>query len=347
VNNALKGLPSFVGLSRHGEVRHALLDIAAVMQDLASRPTHVSELVEQTLDYTGYCDASAFGAGGVWFGGNKELQPVIWRVQWPKDVTDAVVSDSNPDGRLTNSDLEMAGVLLQEAVLEATIGPSAMIATQTAIGCDNSPAAAWTSCMASRSASPVSYRLLWGLAMRQRLTRSAPPAEFQIAGVQNTMADVASQAVKGVATPFHLLDQSPSAMCPETFLTLFNSTYPLPQTLPWTNVQPPSALWSNVILMLRGQRLPLRQWTITLEPSRGKIGPTTPESVTSTPGCATIPSPPNKPISWPLPPGFALESLAMRSRLDTKLWKKRSVMWHKPSFWQGTMTPEAHAGQKS
>jgi hypothetical protein len=253
VNNALKGLPYFVGLSRQGEVRHVLLDITAVIRDLASRPTHISALVEQTLDYTGYCDASAFGAGGVWFGGNKELQPVFWRVQWPKDVTDVVMSDSNPDGRLTNSDLKMAGVLLQEAVLEATIGPSAMIATQTAIGCDNSPADACTYGMASRSASPVSYQLLRGLAMRQRLTRSAPPAVFHIAGVQNTMADVASRAVKKVATPFHLLDKSPSAMCPETFLTLFNSTYPLPQTLPWTNVQPPSALWSNVILTLCAQ----------------------------------------------------------------------------------------------
>jgi hypothetical protein len=126
VNNALKGLPSFVGLSRHGEVCHALIDITAVIQDLASRSTHVSKLIEQTLNYTGYCDASAFGAGGVWFGGGKDLKPIVWRVQWPKDVTNAVVSGSNPDGRLTNSDLEMARVLLQEAVLEATIGPSAI-----------------------------------------------------------------------------------------------------------------------------------------------------------------------------------------------------------------------------
>jgi hypothetical protein len=142
-----------------------------------------------------------------------------------------------------------------------------------------------------------------GLAMRQRLTRSAPPAVFHIAGVQNTMADVASRAVKGVATPFHLLEKSPSAMCPQTFLTLFNSTYPLPQTLPWTNVQPPSALWSKVILTLLGQRLPLRQLMITLEPSSGKICTTTPESVASTPGCATIPNPSNKPISCPFRPG--------------------------------------------
>jgi hypothetical protein len=347
LNNALQGLPSFVGLSRHGEVRHALIDIAAVIRDLASRPTHVSELVEQTLDYTGYCDASAFGAGGVWFGGKKKLKPIVWRVQWPKDVTDAVVSDSNPHGRLTNSDLEMAGVLLQEAVLEATIGLSAMASTQTAIGCDNSPAVAWTARMASRSASPISYRLLRGLAMRQRHTRSAPPAVFHVAGIQNTMADVASRAVKGVAAHFHLLEKSPGAMCPQTFLTIFNSTYPLPQKLPWTNVQPPSALWSNVILTLRGQRLQLRQWTITLEPWRGAIGPTTLKNVASTPGCATMPSPPSRPISWPLPPGFALESSAMQSKLDTKLWKKRSVTWHKPSFWQGTTIHAGHTEPKS
>jgi hypothetical protein len=126
----------------------------------------VSDLVEQTRDYTGYCDASAFGAGGIWFGGKKRLKPVVWRVQWPKDVTNAVLSNSNPNGRLTNSDLEMAGVLLQEAILEATIGHSAMASTQTAIGCNNSPAVAWTAQMASRGASLISYRLLQGFAMR-------------------------------------------------------------------------------------------------------------------------------------------------------------------------------------
>jgi hypothetical protein len=66
LNQALRGSPTFVGLSRHGEVRPALLDVATVIKDLASRPTHVHELIQGTLDYTGYCDASAFGAGGVW-----------------------------------------------------------------------------------------------------------------------------------------------------------------------------------------------------------------------------------------------------------------------------------------
>ena len=180
LNAALRGSPAFIGLSRTGEVRYALLDVAAVIRDLAGRPTHVSELVQGDLHHTGYCDASAFGAGGVWLGATVPTPPIVWRVQWPADISADVVSDTNPGGRLTNSDLEMAGVLLQEAVLEEHLGPAAMRAIQTAIGCDNSPAVAWTTRMASRSASPISFRLLKGLAMRQRVTRSAPPPQYSM-----------------------------------------------------------------------------------------------------------------------------------------------------------------------
>jgi hypothetical protein len=347
LNNALKGTPAFIGLGRHSEVRHAILDFATVIRDLASRPTQVTELVQQDLDYVGYCDASAFGAGGVWFGAQKPLSPIVWRVQWPKDVTEAVVSTRNPDGHLTNSDLEMAGVLLQEAVLEAALGPARMVNVQAAMGCDNSPAVSWTTRMATRSASPISFRLLRGLAMRQRLTKSAPPAIFHVAGVQNILADVASRPVQGVASHFHLLEKTPAAMCPDSFLTLYNSHYPLPQKQHWTNVQPPSDLWSSVILTLRGQRLPLRQWTTTLDQRPGVIGPPTPENVGSTPGYATIRNRQNKPTSLPLPPGFALASSGKQSKLDTNLWKRRCATWHKPCFWLDTKTPDEAMGPKS
>jgi hypothetical protein len=71
LNEALQMLPSFVGLRRHGKVRKALLDASALIQELARRPTHVSKLVDREADYIGFCDASAFGAGGVWFSGGK------------------------------------------------------------------------------------------------------------------------------------------------------------------------------------------------------------------------------------------------------------------------------------
>jgi hypothetical protein len=42
-DNVSKGLaPAFVGLSRHREVRHALLDIAAIIRDLASQQVNAT-----------------------------------------------------------------------------------------------------------------------------------------------------------------------------------------------------------------------------------------------------------------------------------------------------------------
>jgi hypothetical protein len=287
-------------LGCHREVRHAIIDIATVIRDLASRPTHVSELVQKDLDYVGYCDASAFGAGGVWFGGKTQLAPIVWQVQWPKDITTAVVSDSNPSGRLTNSDLEMAWVLLHEAVLEAQLG-QAMAGTQIAIGSDNSPAVAWTTWMATQSTSTVSFHLVKGFAMRQRHTHSASPAVYHVAGTTNKLADVASRKLAGVATHFHLLENMPGTMCPDTFLTLF------------TNVQQPSALWSNAISTLRGQRLELRQWTTKLDARPGQTGQPMLHKPGSIPTCGISQSHSNKHTSLPLPPGFELASSGVQS----------------------------------
>ena len=57
------------------------------------------------------------------------------------------------------------------------------------------------------------------------------------------------------------METVPGSVCPPEFLTHFNLSYPL-QSTSWTNVQPPSDLWSNVIATLRGQRLPLQRWTM-------------------------------------------------------------------------------------
>jgi hypothetical protein len=192
--------------------------------------------------------------------------------------------------------------------------------------------------MATRSESPVAYRLIKGLAMRQRIARAAPPTVFHVSGVNNILADVASRPVPGVASHFHLLEKSPNSMCPQTFLTIFDARYPLPQRRYWTNVQPPSALWYNVISTLRGQRLGLRQWMIALDEPHGPTGLPTPNSVESTPGCGTLRKPSNKPTSLPLPPGFELASSGTLSKLASNLWKKPSATWHKPSFWRATMT---------
>ena len=119
------------------------------------------------------------------------MEPIVWCIKWPPDITNNVVSNKHPKGTITNSDLKMAGVFLHEAVLEAHLGP-AMRGNQIAIGCNNLPAIAWATRMASCSTSPISFCLLKGLDMRQRVNRSAPPALYHVAGVCNTLANVAS-----------------------------------------------------------------------------------------------------------------------------------------------------------
>jgi hypothetical protein len=88
-----------------------------LLHQLSSRPTHVRELVATTPTFVWYVDVYAFGAGGVWFNGSSNIKPTVWRIQFPEYVIANLISDKNPTGTLTNSDLEMAGLLCQWLVL--------------------------------------------------------------------------------------------------------------------------------------------------------------------------------------------------------------------------------------
>ena len=57
----------------------------------------------------------------MWLPGAKPMPPVVWRVEWPQEVKDALVTWNNPTGTITNSDLEMAAELLGWLVLEANV----------------------------------------------------------------------------------------------------------------------------------------------------------------------------------------------------------------------------------
>jgi hypothetical protein len=118
INAALQGDPKVIGIGQHSELRAALLDMAHLVSTLATRPTHVKELVPGDDHFTGYCDACAAGAGGVWLSGDLSIAPTVWRIQFSAEISSQVVSDDNPRGRLTNSDLEMAALLLHYMVLQ-------------------------------------------------------------------------------------------------------------------------------------------------------------------------------------------------------------------------------------
>jgi hypothetical protein len=96
----------------------ALQDFATIIKVLGKRPTHCRELVVMEPGYMGFCDASTLGTGGVWFAGAKSLNPVVWHVEWPDNIRNNVVSFDKPHGTITNSDLEMVGMVLHYLVLE-------------------------------------------------------------------------------------------------------------------------------------------------------------------------------------------------------------------------------------
>ena len=57
----------------------------------------------------------------MWLPGVKELVPVVWRIKWPQEVRDRIIMFDNPDGNITNSNLEMVAKVLGWLVLKALV----------------------------------------------------------------------------------------------------------------------------------------------------------------------------------------------------------------------------------
>jgi len=176
---------------------------------------------------------------------------VVWRLEWPRDITRDLVSFTNPHGRLTNSDLEMAAQLLEFLALECLVD---MQHVHAASWCDNTPTVSWMNKLNS-SKSRVAARLIRALALRVMINASSPIISLSIAGTDNVMADVASRAFgpKNECTDMH-------QHADDEFLLMFNARFPLPQGGSWTMFQFPSKLTTLVISELRKGPLNLGSW---------------------------------------------------------------------------------------
>ena len=100
-------------------------------------------------DFIGVVDASTHGVGGVIIGKLSECPTTVFRLQWPPDITKNVISDANTKGTITNSDLELAGLVLLWLIMELVCGPLAE--KRIALFSDNSPTISWVQRMACRS----------------------------------------------------------------------------------------------------------------------------------------------------------------------------------------------------
>ena len=229
------------------QLKQALLDWCTLIQRLSTRPTIVMELVPSAPWYVSYVDAAGSGVGGVWISGTNIIKPYVWRMQWPADITKNIVSFSNPKGTITNSDLEMAGVLLAWLVLEQ-IAPKSLQFSTVGIFCDNTPAVSWSNRLQS-SKSVVAGHLLRVLALRQHTHRSSPCLTVSIAGVLNIMADQASRS----------FEKAQYTNTNDSFLTVFSKTFPL-QSNSWSEYHLNNKLFSRVTSCLRGKPLTMASW---------------------------------------------------------------------------------------
>lgn len=328
INQALKADPKAISLPKDGSVRGALRDFVHLVESMAERPTHVKELVEGPDHQLGYCDAAAEGAGGVWFG-QCLTNPVVWRLGFPHEISSQVISEENPTGTITNSDLELAATMFQLAVLARI---TSLKHRRSGVLSDNSAAVYWVHRMASRSQTNVSGSILRGMAMFLRTLESGPVTIAHTPGEDNVMADFASRSF--VTYPFPQDNE---------FLQEFKTRYPLP-TKTWTLVAPPKSITRLVMSALLGRRSALPDWTRASESVSGPtgagiVGDLAPMSTLSFGTCSS----PTESIScWDLLSPSGVETTVEDIQSVLNPLKRRFASYAKGSNWMDSQTLDGH-----
>ncbi len=88
-----------------------------MLRESSDSPTQCRKLVGGWPDCIGVCDALSHGVGGIVFGKNEACIPTVFRWEWSQDVKTLYLSK-----KITNSDLEMTGLLFLWLVMESVCG---------------------------------------------------------------------------------------------------------------------------------------------------------------------------------------------------------------------------------
>ena len=248
-NRLLKRRPPVVYFHRNEPLHAAISNCRTILRESTNRPTRCRELVAGWPDFIGVVDASSHGVGGVIIGELSECPPTVFRLQWPPDITANVISEATPEGTITNSDLELAGLVLLWLMMEHVCGPLAE--KRIALFSDNSPTVSWVQRMACRS-SLVAEQLIRVLALRFNIHKICPITTLHIAGDQNSMTDIPSRSF-GSEQKWHFQSE-------HELLTFFNANFTLPLQNSWTVCQPTFAIATRVISVLRMTPFTLDDW---------------------------------------------------------------------------------------
>ena len=222
-NWVMRSKPSVVYLHQNKALYDAVSNTRTLLRESTTRPTRCKELIVGWPDFIGVADALSHGIGGIVVGKNSSCIPTVFRFKWPDAIKTDLLTFENPNGKLTNSDLEMAGLLLLWLVMEA-VCPD-MEEWRVALFSHNSPTISWVEHLASRS-SRVAAQLIRALVLRLKVRWACPLTPVHIPGNENAMTDIPSRSF-GSEPQWHCTSDI-------QLLTLFNFRFPLPQQNSWT-----------------------------------------------------------------------------------------------------------------
>ena len=253
--------PPTVFLATNTDLAQLLRDCIFFLRDSVSKPTLCRNLLPAWPDYVGITDASGHGCGGIIIGEHKAVPPTVFRLKWPSIIRHNIKTHDNPNGTITNSDLEFARLLLLWLTMEA-VCPT-LTNTHVALISDNTPTVHWVQRMASKH-SRVAMHLVRALSFRLQARRCSPLTPLHIAGVDNALTDVPSRS----------FGSEPRWACKDDreLLTMFNLMFPLPNQASWTVFHPSTKISTRLISVLQTTHTDLDVWR-RLPPLGTNTGP--------------------------------------------------------------------------
>ena len=170
-------------------VHEALVDFRWLAEDVDNRPTRIYELVLIRPAVYGYHNTSCYmcvtNPSAARPSPNLNgAHPIVWRMPLPKDIVDSLVSCTNPQRKVNNSELELAGgVVHSDCVAHFFVVTECTVFSRT-----NNTAGLWWQRKSSATCTSSPVHLLRLQAMHQWFHCYVPRIDF-VSGVDNLISD--------------------------------------------------------------------------------------------------------------------------------------------------------------
>ncbi len=182
-------------------------------------------------------------------GENSNCSPTVVHLQWLAGITNNVKSDRNPNSTITNSDLEMVGLLLVLLVMDEIVCD--LREHNIALFSDNTSTVSWVTHLSSRH-SIIAASLIPALALWLKTHQSYPLMPQHIKGKENAITAIPSCSF-GTEPEWHFKSNT-------EVITFFNSHFPLPNKTSWNIFQIHSDVAMRVISILWTKHFSLDEW---------------------------------------------------------------------------------------